>query len=202
MWLVQLLVFLTMRRIFLFRLRGVHSYAQRDRVMAFYAPISLLALLPSWLTLFTLGYASMFWALGNGSWYESFRISGSSLLTLGFAIREGLANIILSFTEATIGLILVAVLIAYLPTMYAAFSRRESAVTLLEVRAGSPPSAVEMINRFQRIHGLERLGEQWEIWEARFADIIRILNSLPTPSASLAKNLIRPANSSTSTASR
>ena len=61
--------------------------------------------------------------------------------------------------------ILVAVLIAYLPTMYAAFSRRETAVTLLEVRANTPPSAVEMILRFNRIHGLEHLTEQWAAWE-------------------------------------
>jgi len=56
---------------------------------------------------------------------------------------------------------LVALLIAYLPSIYGAFSRREAAITLLEVRAGQPPSAVDMLLRFQRIHGLERLTTQW-----------------------------------------
>jgi hypothetical protein len=63
--------------------------------------------------------------------------------------------------------------------MYSAFSRRESAVTLLEVRAGNPPSAVEMLLRFYRIHGLDRLEEQWRLWETWFADIQESHTSLP-----------------------
>ncbi len=69
------------------------------------------------------------------------------------------------------GLILVALLIAYLPAMYSAFSRREQAVNLLEVRAGTPPSAVEMLKRYQRIHGLDKLGDYWRTWESWFADV-------------------------------
>src|SRR5258708_10204382 len=70
-----------------------------------------------------------------------------------------------------IGLILIALLIAYLPTIYAAFSRREAAVTMLEVRAGSPPSAVEMIKRYTRLKRLEQLGELWTAWEVWFVDL-------------------------------
>jgi len=169
-WLTRL-VFLTMRRVFDLRLWGARSHAERDRVMAFYAPVSLLTLLPVWLAFILAGYTGMFWALGVPTWSEALRLSGSSLLTLGFAIGNGLLQTILTFSEATIGLILVALLIAYLPTMYAAFAQRETAVTLLEVRAGDPPSAVEMIKRFQRIHGLERLSEQWRSWETWFAQI-------------------------------
>ena len=66
---------------------------------------------------------------------------------------------------------LVALLISYLPSIYGAFARREAVVKLLEVRAGNPPSAVEMLLRYHRIHGLGELGEQWEAWEAWFADI-------------------------------
>ena len=55
--------------------------------------------------------------------------------------------------------------------MYAAFARREAAVSLLEVRAGAPPTAVEMIERYYRIHGLDRLREQWVTWEMWFTDI-------------------------------
>jgi hypothetical protein len=93
------------------------------------------------------------------------------LLTLGFVQADGLLNSILMFSEAAIGLIVVALLIAYLPTIYSAFQRREALVTMLEVRAGSPPSVVEMLARYFRIHGLERLGVMWERWEAWFADI-------------------------------
>jgi hypothetical protein len=68
-------------------------------------------------------------------------------------------------------LILVALLIGYLPTIYAAFTRREAAVTLLEVRAGSPPSAVELITRAHRLRRFDRLNDLWASWEVWFTDI-------------------------------
>jgi hypothetical protein len=123
------------------------------------------------LTFVLVGYMGMFWAIGVRPWQAAFVVSGSSLLTLGFAPVNNVPQTILAFSEATLGLILVALLIAYLPTMYSAFSRREAAVAMLEVRAGSPPSAVEMILRFSRIHGLNRLAEQWVIWETWFTEI-------------------------------
>jgi len=158
---------------FLFRLisQRARSYTTRDRVMAYLTPVALLTLVPVWFVLLTLGYMCIYWALGLGSWYESFRLSGSSLLTLGFSTSRIPLVTVFIFSEATIGLMLVALLIAYLPTIYAAFSRREVTVTMLEVRAGNPPSAVEMILRFHRIQGLEQLTEQWQIWEKWFSDI-------------------------------
>jgi hypothetical protein len=164
-------VFVTIRRLFELLARQARSYQARDRVMALYAPFGVLALLPTWLSLVLLGYTAMFWATGVETWYQAFKVSGSSLLTLGFATADRVGQAFLEYSEATIGLMLVALLIAYLPSMYSAFSRREAAVTLLEVRAGNPPSAVEMIKRFHRIHGLDHLGEQWQAWESWFADV-------------------------------
>jgi hypothetical protein len=164
-------VFLTTRLLFNLRLRKANTYFQRDRILALYAPISLLLLPPVWLALVLIGYMCMYRATGTVAWSQAFRISGSSLLTLGIANADDLFRTILMFSEAAIGLILVALLIAYLPTMYSAFSRREAAVSMLEVRAGAPPSAVEMILRYHRIHGLERLTEMWATWEVWFADI-------------------------------
>src|SRR5512139_1698596 len=153
-------------------LRKTRTYEQRDRIMAFYAPISLLALIPIYLILIMLGFASMYWAVGNvESWEQALKVSGSSIVTLGYTAPSDLPDGLLMVTEAAIGLILVAVLIAYLPTMYNAFQRREQAVTLLEVRAGSPPSAIEMILRYHRIHGLEQLNVLWVQWEQWFADV-------------------------------
>src|SRR5437867_3186708 len=80
------------------------------------------------------GYTAMFWALGIPNLYEAFKVSGSSLLTLGFATGDNLAVALLEFSEATLGLIMVALLIAYLPTIYAAFAKRETVVSMLEVR--------------------------------------------------------------------
>jgi hypothetical protein len=164
-------VFLLTRRLFLLRLRGIEDYRRRDRLMAFYAPVSLVALVPTWAALTIAGYTLMFWSLGDESLFAAFRDAGSSLLTLGFEPLEGLFQTVLGFSAATIGLMVAALLISYLPTIYAAFSRRETAVTLLEVRAGTPPSAVEMLQRYNRIHGLDQLGDQWRTWETWFADI-------------------------------
>lgn len=165
------LVFVVIRKVFGVGLKFARSFREMDSLMALYAPIGLLALVPGWLILVTLGYMGMMWAAGDISWYQAFKISGSSLLTLGIAQDEGLLMTILEFTEAAIGLMLVALVIGYLPTIYAAFSRRESMVTMLEVRAGSPPSAVEMLSRYQRIHGLDGLAAQFQAWESWFADI-------------------------------
>jgi hypothetical protein len=165
--------------IFSIGLRRFHTYTQRDRLMAFYAPVCLLSLVPAWLSLLLLGYTGVFWSLGEHSWLESFRVSGSSLLTLGFAVSKSFTSNLLEFSEAALGLMMVALLIAYLPTMYAAFSRREAAVTMLDVRAGSPPSAIQMLARYHRIHGLDQLKEQWQLWEAWFADIEESHTSLP-----------------------
>jgi hypothetical protein len=63
--------------------------------------------------------------------------------------------------------------------MYSAFSRREQVVNMLEVRAGSPPSALEMLLRFHRNQGLEKLSDYWQVWEAWFADIEESHTTLP-----------------------
>jgi hypothetical protein len=172
-------VFGVMRRIFDFILHFANTYERRDAIMAYYSPLSLIALVPAWYALILAGYAAIYWSLGVGDWFADIRYSGSSLLTLGFATSENPVVTILSFTEALIGLIMVALLMAYLPTMYAAFSRREQAVSMLEVRAGNPPSALEMLLRFNRIHGLEKLSDYWKTWEAWFADIEESHTTLP-----------------------
>jgi hypothetical protein len=171
-------VFVVSRFCFDLWTRRATTYEERDRAMALYAPITLLILPAVWLIIVLIGYMGMFWALGVDSWRNAFAVSGSSLLTLGFARVESLAATILSFSEAAIGLILVALLISYLPTMYSAFSRRELAVTMLEVRAGSPPSAIELFARYQRLNRLDLLHDLWVTWEAWFADIEETHTSL------------------------
>ncbi len=82
---ISSLVFRSMRRVFDIRLKRVKSYEERDRVMAFFGPVSVLLLLPAWLILILFGYMAMYWALGVEPWNAAFTLSGSSLLTLGFA---------------------------------------------------------------------------------------------------------------------
>ncbi len=170
--------FFVMRTLFDLRLHKAVTYEDRDRVMAMYAPVTLLMLPVVWLSLVLVGYAAMFWAVGVRPLTDALRISGSSLLTLGFAVAEGVPTTFLESTEAAIGLILVALLIAYLPTMYAAFSRREAVVNMLEVRAGSPPSPYELFARYHRLERMEELSGMWHVWEGWFVDLEETHTSL------------------------
>ena len=163
--------FSTWRKLFDWRANRATTYEDQDRIMALYAPLSLITLPLLWLSLVAGGYTLMFWALGVESLYNAFVHSGSALTTLGFSKIDGTTIMVFTFSESAIGLILVALLISYLPTMYSAFSSRETAVTLLEVRAGMPPSAITMIIRSHRIRGLNYLSELWVQWELWFAEI-------------------------------
>lgn len=164
-------VFVAMRRLFNLVMKGLPTYEQRDSLMAIYAPLSLLLLVPTWLLITTIGFAGMFWAMGITPWSDAFLLSGSSILTLGFATADTMPQTILAFIEATAGLILVAMLISYLPTMYTAFSQREEAVSLLEVRAGSPPTAPELVWRLHGLNSLMATQDFWGYWERWFTQI-------------------------------
>ncbi len=164
-------VFTTVRRVLRWALRRSTSYAERDRVMAYFAPTSLLILPVVWLSGVLLGYGLLFWGAGIHDPGLDLTISGSSLLTLGIASGGTGGASALTFSEAAIGLTLAALLIAYLPTMYSAFSRREAAVTSLETRAGSPPTVTKMLVRLWRIGELDDLRDFWITWEAWFYDI-------------------------------
>ncbi|MEA3075954.1 MAG: hypothetical protein QOF60_862 [Actinomycetota bacterium] len=147
------------------------GYAALDRRMAFYAPTSLLMLPAVWLALVLAAFAGMYWAVDGGSVWAAVETSGSSLLTLGFRHPGSRVTTLLSFAEAGSGIALLALLITYLPTIYGAFTRREVLVSQLEVRAGSPPWAVTMLQRYQLIGLLERSDELFERAEEWFADI-------------------------------
>ena len=168
---LQRLVFQIIFIFFLFRLRKVNSYEDRDRISAMYAPTAVLAMPVFCLLTIVTGYTLMFWATGVTPLLDAFIVSGSSLFTLGFALEPALHHIVLIYSEATIGLGLVALIISYLPTMYGAFSRREQAVAMLEVRAGAPPSAIEMLKRFNRLENLDNLSNYFVEWEEWFAFI-------------------------------
>jgi len=164
-------VFVGVRGLFALRSRRAHSYQQRDQAMAIYAPVSLLTLALTWLTLVLLGYMLIYRSLGERPWRLAFALSGSSLLTLGFTAPPDLPRTALAFSEGALGLMLLALLIAYLPAIYAAFSRREAVVAALDVRAGLPPTAVEMLERTSLIKGLDKLASFWKRWEEWFIDI-------------------------------
>jgi hypothetical protein len=155
------------------------SFYWRDRVMALFAPVGLMGLAVAWLVLVAAAFMLCFWAVQQQGWAEAFKASGYSLTTLGFAGLSGVGLIALAAGEAILGLGLLALLISYLPALYAAFSRRETLVAMLEVRAGSPPSAVEMLARFHEIGMMDGLSGMWAAWEVWFADVEESHTSLP-----------------------
>jgi len=172
-------LFLSVRRLFLVRIRFAHSFEDRERILAYYAPLTLVVLPLVWLSLVLVGYTAMFWAVGIRPLREAFITSGSSGLTLGFAAPRDLPKVTLAFSEAAVSLALLALLITYLPSMYAAFSRRELLVGLTDTFASTPPSGVTMLERFSLISGLEDLAYRvWQPWLTGFIDIEETHTSL------------------------
>jgi hypothetical protein len=171
-------VFFQMRRIFRLWARPGKPYEQRDRIMALYAPVSLLILLLTWVSIVLLAYTAMYWGLGR-SLREAFTLSGSAILTLGFAEPWSLPATVLAFSEAALGLVLLALLITYLPSIYGVFSRRENLVAGMELRGGSPPSAVEVLRRSWRVDQFAKLPILWRRGEQWFLELQETHTSFP-----------------------
>ena len=169
--LFTVVVFLVIRRVFNLFASPRRSYEARDRVMAFYAPVALLALpFFSMLVVFG-GFACVYAGIEDLGWRSAFMTSGSSLLTLGFERPPDLPAAFAAFSEATMGLALLALLIAYLPTIYNTFSRREVAVTDLAIRAGTPPTPLDMLVRAHLTGFLYEMDSFWIAWMAWFTEV-------------------------------
>jgi len=173
--------FLMFRRLFDLLTPPSRPFAARDRIMALYAPVSLVTLPATWIVLVVTGFTAVFWGTGIDPLTVAFETSGSSLLTLGFLRPQGVGRQMLTFVEAGMGLGLVSLMISYLPSIYAAFSRREMLVGLLEVRAGLPPSPIELLVRYQFIGWLDNIdADLFQKWEGWFADIEESHTSQPS----------------------
>ncbi|MDQ1355959.1 MAG: hypothetical protein QOF20_2717 [Acidimicrobiaceae bacterium] len=173
------IVFRATRIVFRLRTGRSPSYERRDRVMAMYGPITLLLLLSSWYTLLTAGYTALYLGVGVNRLGQAFRLSGSTIITLGTTTDSRLVPSVLTFTEAGLGLLVLTLLITYLPTLYGVFAQREGAVAQLQVRAGTPPTAWTLLIRYYRIGLTDRLTELWQQWEGWFAALEESHTSFP-----------------------
>ena len=153
------------------RFRGAIDREATDAIMVYGAPIAVIGLPLLWLLASLLGFSAIFWAIDGGSFGDAVVVSGSSLLTLGFDRPDGVGGAIVAFVAATVGLGLLALVITYLPTLNAAFSRRESVVAMLDTRAGSPPDALTLIERHHVFAGIETLDALWPEWERWIVDV-------------------------------
>ncbi|MDQ1391892.1 MAG: hypothetical protein QOF30_869 [Acidimicrobiaceae bacterium] len=163
------IVFRATRLVFRLRTWRSPSYERRDRIMAMYGPVTLLLLLSTWYTLLTAGYTAIYLGVGVNRLGQAFRLSGSTIITLGTTSDHRLVPSFLTYTEAGLGLLVLTLLITYLPTLYGVFAQREAAVAQLQVRAGTPPTAWTLLIRYNRIGLTGRLSELWQQWEAWFA---------------------------------
>ena len=173
---------LTMRRVF----NGVSSrFRDRHRaetVKARFAPVTLMLFPFVWAAGVITGCAGLFWAFGVRPLTEAIVLSGSSLTTLGFRTTEDLPTLIVAIAEGLVGLGLVALLISFLPTIYSAFSRRETAVAKFHLRAtgfDGVASPASMLMRRHQIGSLEEMLHTWYEWEDWFVDIEESHTSFP-----------------------
>jgi hypothetical protein len=151
----------------------IDDLERREQILAGAGPTFLLTLLASWIACLFAGYALVFWPLTARGFPAALRESGSSLFTLGFAPPAGPVPAAVVFVAAASGLAVMALLIAYLPVLYAAFNRRETLVTMLEALAGAPPWGPELLARQALIDNsgyLPRLYERWTEWAADISE--------------------------------
>jgi hypothetical protein len=152
----------------------LRAYERKDQVLAGQGAVVLVAQLITWLVAFELGYALILWPFVHG-FPQALRETGSSMFTLGFASTSGSAPTVVDLLAAATGLVVVALQIAYLPTLYSAFNRRETEVTLLTARAGLPPWGPELLVRTRygvavRSDDLPAFYNRWERWAADVAE--------------------------------
>jgi hypothetical protein len=147
--------------------------ARRERIYASGAPAYLFALLVSWIICLYVAYTLMLLPFAHHSLDFALRLAGSSLFTLGFTDPAGAGPYAIVFAAAISGLGVIALMIGYLPTLYAAYNRRETLVIMLEALSGKPPWGPELLARQQLIRNtsyLPRLYERWTEWAADISE--------------------------------
>jgi hypothetical protein len=157
---------------------AIADYRRRDRVLAAEAAAILLAQLAAWLATSFVGFWLLLWPFETGGIGSAFSAAGSALFTLGFAVPAGGAPSAIVTAAGATGLVIVTLQIAYLPTLYAAFNRRETEVALLNARAGVPSWGPELLARthyalgsgVSTVNTLPDLYARWEVWAADVAE--------------------------------
>ena len=169
--------------------RSISSGKRQETYLSFYGPLSLLLLLILWATGLIIGFALLLWASGSAiktpegtATFSSYLyLSGTSFFTLGLGDvipNSPLARGLIAF-EAGMGFGFLALVIGYLPVLSQSFSRREVNISLLDARAGSPPTAAEMLRRHSHDRGLEDLQKLFHEWERWSADLLESHLSYP-----------------------
>ena len=166
---------------------GIHKLIRskriRDTHLSYFGPLSLLWLFAMWAISLVLAFAALHWAAGSAlnvsggspSFRADLYMSGTTFFTLGLGdvIPNSTLARVITVAEAGMGFGFLAVVISYLPTLYGAFSQRELNISLLDARAGSPPTAAELLRRHAGLKNSDVLAQylrEWEIWSAQLME--------------------------------
>lgn len=153
------------------------SKRSREALLGFFGPLSLIALVGLWAVGLVVSFGMMQYGAGSAlnvtgmepGYLTDLYLSGTTFFTLGLGDvvpRSGLARFLV-VAEAGFGFGFLAVIIGYLPFIYGSFSKREVDISLLDSRAGTPPTAGELLRRHSYPHGLDALRvllKEWELW--------------------------------------
>ena len=162
---------------------------KRESLLSYYGPISLLLLLALWAVALMFGFALIHYGLHTefagtvlpNRFGNDLYMSGTTLVTLGLGDLTPATPLarFLTVLEAGIGFGFLALVIGYLPVIYQSFSRREVTISLLDARAGSPPTATELLRRHAGPYGVEPLLQLLRDWEHWSADLMESHLSYP-----------------------
>jgi hypothetical protein len=163
--------------------RRLRNPRKRETILSFYGPLSLIFLLAVWAAGIVLGFAFIYFAMGSPfndpSQPPNFRtdlyVSGTTIFTLGLGdvTPHGPLARVLIILESGMGFGFLAMVMGYFPVLYSAFSRREVSISLLDARAGSPPTAAELMRRHSydgAAQALSILLVEWERWSAELLE--------------------------------
>ncbi len=167
----------------------IKSPSRRENVLGYFGPLSLIVLLGLWAVGLILGFTLLQFGAGEHLQLNNEPItltrliyqSGETFFTLGYGDivpTSGLARA-LSVLEAGMGFGFLGTVIGYLPTIYSSFSRREIEISLLDARAGSPPTAAELLARFGNPPQQEVVDEVFRSWERWAAEVLESHLSYP-----------------------
>jgi ion channel len=168
--------------------RLIRQNRRREKILAFFGPLSLLLLLAIWAVAILIGFALIHYAAGTtfenqtltGFWADLY-FSGTTFFTLGLGDLSPTTSLgrLLAVVQSGVGLGFFAMVISYLPVLYQAFSRREVNISMLDARAGTPPTAGELLRRHREAGHMESLHDLLREWERCSADLLESHLSYP-----------------------
>ncbi|HWY71119.1 MAG TPA: potassium channel family protein [Terriglobales bacterium] len=170
--------------------RAMPPGRRRETFLSFFGPLSLLMLLATWAVSLTLGFGLLQWGMGAHetvtgreitTFWDVLYMSGSTFFTLGLGdvLPKTAGAKFFTIVECALGIGFLGLIIGYLPVIYQSFSERERTIAFLDSRAGSPPTAFEVLRRAARTNNVQEVVSILQQFESWAADILESHISYP-----------------------